>query len=285
MLRRFGDRTRFSLGPDRGVLAEACVALAVVIAVTCLGLRASDDRFTRVWEPDFPKPPPFLNGPVALLFTNLDGFGAHLVMETGTSSKKTGTVSGDLLGRGGKLLFVPDSKGSKRKGPRGGGVSFIWDVAMNNGYILSEALQGYAPVSSTNLFTQMLAEPDAHGTKSERIEGHACEEQSAVVASSNGASSSFRVWRAADLKGFPLRIALVTDSRPFVLHFSKVRLEVPQHGLFLPPDGFTRFDSAETMLNELYLRTPSTGRKRGDRSDEALPPAGGDGRGPGDRHY
>ncbi len=259
--------------------------MIAVVAVTCLRLSAAEDRFTRVWDPGFPKPPPFLNGPVALLFTNLDGFGAHLVMETGASSKKAGAVSGDLLGRGGKLLFVPDSKGSGRKGPAGGGVSFIWDVAMNSGYILSEALQAYAPVASTNQFTQTSAQADVHGAKSERIEGHTCEEQRLVVVSSDGASVSFRVWRAADLRGFPLRITLVTDSRPFSLHFSKVRLEVPQSGLFLPPDGFTKYESAETMMNELYLRAPSPVRKRGGPAPEAPAPAGGDGRGPGDRRY
>ncbi len=262
-----------------------CLASIVIVAAAWLNLQAAEDRFTRVWDPGFPKAPPFLNGPVAVLFTNFDGFGAHLVMETRSSPKKGGVVSGDLLGRGGKLLFVPDAKSLGPKGARGGGVSFIWDAALNNGYILSEALQAYAPISSTNRFSDMSGQADTPRTKSEKIEGHACEEQTVILGSSDGSSSSFRVWRASDLKGFPLRITLVTDARPFSLELSKVRLEVPKSALFSPPEGFTKYDNAETMMNELYLRAPAPSRRRSVQGSEAIPPAGSDGRGPGDRRY
>src|SRR5580704_4471994 len=52
-----------------------------------------------------PEPPSFLSGPVAVLLTNTDSFGGHIVVDSGNRMK---VVSGELLGRDGKLLFAPD---------------------------------------------------------------------------------------------------------------------------------------------------------------------------------
>ena len=74
-------------------------------------------------------------------------------MEIKLPEGHTDVISGELMGQGGKLLFTPQATGSRGKHMREAKISFIWDVAEGRGYILSEALQGYAPISSRAKFT------------------------------------------------------------------------------------------------------------------------------------
>jgi hypothetical protein len=82
-----------------------------------------------------------------------------------------------------------------------------------------------------------------------------------AVASSDASSTLFRVWRAEDLKDFPLRIATATNAAPRTLSFSKVRLEAPRSELFSPPQAFTKYQSADAMMGELLLRRQNLKRR------------------------
>ena len=226
-----------------------------------------------------PKVPPFLNGPMAVLLTNTGGFRARAVMETHAPSGQPETVSGELLGRGGKLLFAadPDVSGGKRF--RVGGISFIWDVARNNGYVLSESLQGYAPITSNVGFTNIVAEARMEKTAPEKLGGHPCERAEAAVTSRDGSVAVFDVWRARDLNGFPVQITPATNSTDFVLHLSRIQMEVPPDDLFLPTDGFTKYENAEAMMNELASRQIAPRHKEIPVIGEDQPPGGPGNRG------
>src|SRR5512143_2719834 len=84
-----------------------------------------------------PEPPAFLSGPLAVVLTNIGGFGAHVVMQTTSTLGHPEVVSGQLLGRGSKLLFEPDDSKFLDKRYRSAGISFVWDVAENRGCVLS----------------------------------------------------------------------------------------------------------------------------------------------------
>ena len=90
----------------------------------------------------------FLNGPMAILLTNTSGFSCHVVMTTGSPPIPGETVSGNSCAGAPELLFAPDAHCPAGKRFARSGFSFIWDVAAQHGYLLSEALQGYAPISS-----------------------------------------------------------------------------------------------------------------------------------------
>src|ERR1700690_2014786 len=85
-----------------------------------------------------PQPPLFLVGPMAVLLTNFDGFTARAMLTPGIAGGAEETVSGQLLGRGSRLVFAPDGKKSGRKHPLTDGITFLWDVAQNSGCVLSE---------------------------------------------------------------------------------------------------------------------------------------------------
>ncbi|HUD82949.1 MAG TPA: hypothetical protein VMQ67_05580, partial [Candidatus Saccharimonadales bacterium] len=52
----------------------------------------------------------------------------------------------------------------------------------------------------------------------------------------------------------PVRIRSISGLRDFTLDFSNVRLELPAAELFVPPDGFTKYETAVALMNELIIR-------------------------------
>ena len=206
-----------------------------------------------------PLPPVFLTGPAGVLLTNAEGFSAHVVMKSDSLEPQQNGTSGELLCRGAKLLFAPDPGKQNKKYSRGG-FSFIWDVATGHGTVLSEALQAYAPVSVNASSTNLITHPA--GAASEAAGGHAGEVEEDIVELTDGSRAVFRVVRAADLKRFPVHLSSVSNMPPFTLSFSKIRLVSPPTDLFVPPNGFTKYESAEAMMTELVMRQHNLRRGR-----------------------
>ena len=239
-----------------------------------------------------PEPPVFLSGPMALLLTNADGFRARVTLETRSSSNRLAALpgrrsglevlAGELLGRGSKLLFTSGAGGSGGKGAGAGANTFIWDVAQNRGFILSEPLQGYAPISSSARFTNLVLKTRPDNSTPRKVAGQRCDPQEAIVTSSDGVAAVFQVWRAADLKGLPLQISSAAGPATISLSFSKIRLEVPPSDVFLPPDSFTKYDNPEAMMTELAARQQDirrTGTGASDRTAQRERPEERSGRG------
>ena len=132
--------------------------------------------------------------------------------------------------------------------------AFIWDVAANRGYLLNDPLQGYAPISYGRRFTNLAISAALNKAATENVAGHPCQQTEVTVAADDGSASVFRVWRATDLKGLPVRISGASDGTPVTLTLSKARLEAVPNDLFQPPNGFTKYDSAEVLINELGSR-------------------------------
>ena len=225
-----------------------------------------------------PRPPAFLTGPMALLLTNADGFRAHAVLEGGMSFQGPETAEGELMGQGGKLVFAPTKGSSASKDVHAGNSAFIWDVARSQGYVLNGPLQGYAPISSDRQFTNVTASAATGAAAPQTIAGHPCQPGEATVVASDGSTTVFRVWRAADLKGLPLRITGTAAGVPLDLTLSKVQLGGVPEELFAPPSGFTKYASSEAMINELVTRRQNLRHRPVYVPDEDLPGYGEAGR-------
>jgi hypothetical protein len=161
-------------------------------------------------------------------------------------------VTGQLLGRGSKLLFAPDLSRSVAKKSPASAVTFIWDVAQNSGYVLNDSLQAYAPWSSSLRFTNI--NETAGATLPENINGHLSRERRISIDSTGDYTSSFSVWRAPELQNFPLRISAATNPATLNINFTKVRLAPVSADEFVLPDSFTKYPSVEAMMTELIMR-------------------------------
>jgi len=212
-------------------------------------------------------PPVFLTGPVSLLMTNPGvGYSAWVEMDTNAAKVVRDFTSGQLLCSGSKLLFIPRYE-SKKERVRGGGVTFIWDVSEPRGIVMSEALQAWAPytarVNPTNVVTV-----ESKGSR-QKINDYVCEWKDKVVQMNDGSATLFRVWQAADLKNVPVQVSTTTNPAPSMVILSKIRLESLSPELFTAPEGFTKYSSAEAMMDELAVR--QGGLKRKSSEDLATP--------------
>jgi hypothetical protein len=214
--------------------------------------------------------PEFLSGPVAVVLTNLDGWSAEVSGTTSSSPGQSRMVSGEILERNGRLIFQPSMHGKSKKARRTNGLFFIWDENKHAGYVLSDALQGYAPIKSeAGPTTQM--DSGKEGME-EQIDGHPCHRSETTVTLSDGTMERLSLWRAADLKHFPVRIEAIHGPQQMTLDLTNVRLESPSQELFSPPDGFTAYASAVSMMNELITRESALSKQyQGSEFDEPKP--------------
>lgn len=252
MRRRLGQR-RLKSGARRP-LAGLCLVLLAAVACGCAGSKKDDIPIGPISGVPAPQPPVFLTGPMALLLTNTDGFRAHAVLEGGGAPGSPALASGELMGRGSKLLFAPGVDPAAGKHSHTQESAFIWDVSTNCGFILNEPLQAYAPMSTSRQFTNLVAGPAMSRAAQEKIAGHACESSDVTVTAADGTATTLRVWRATDLKGLALRISNTSDAVPLTLTLSNVQLGSLPVEAFMPPSGFTRYTSAEALINELVAR-------------------------------
>ena len=215
-------------------------------------------------------PPDFLVGPVTVVLTNLNGFSAHITSTITSPGEETRTTSGELLGREGRLVFQPTLPIKGKRARTEGGLFFIWDETRRAGYVLSEALQGYAPIKSD--FGPAGQLDITKESIQENVNGHPCHRCEAVVELNNGLKARLTLWQADDAGHFPVRIESVEGTRHMTLDFSEVRLEYPAQELFLPPDGFTPYASSVALMNELIVRDASFAEKHQfGESDEPAP--------------
>jgi hypothetical protein len=238
------------------------VALIGLVSAGCSspGDAARREGFSRVITPE---PPGFLTGPTALLLTNWASFSARLEVLTASSTAGASSSSGQLLGQGSKLLYAPHTyENPDAPRPRAGGYSFIWDVAQSRGYVLSETLQGYAPVVAELQVTNLQIAPSAG--PAQRYSGHNCEPANATVQTADS-TVGFELLRATDLHGFPVKIQMLAKANPLTLSFSNVRFENVSAHVFAPPEGFTQYPSPQAMADELAARENNLRRRSSPR--------------------
>jgi hypothetical protein len=210
--------------------------------------------------------PSFLTGPASVLLTNSAGFSARVSGQAEGITEKERNFTGVLLGQGAKLFYAPDADEKSGKQQRAAGLSYIWNVAENRGYVLSETMQAYAPFSHSPQITNVVLSPLQ--APPQKLAGHQCEPAFATVQKVDGNTANFEILRATDLNNFPVRLTSTTNSSMLSLNFSKIRLELPGASVFEPPSDFTKYSSPEAMVDELAARQHNLRRKRG--SDELL---------------
>lgn len=222
----------------RWIGTNATVWAAVLgTAIFVGGCSSTNSSFDPTREPVqrlLPRITEVVTGPVAGSLTNLNGYHGRFTISFGTSGENQTVVTGDLYERDGKLCFRPVLKKSKRKDIDAGTFSVIWDTAGNQGHVLSEGLQGFAPLTGGDTYKP----------------------------------GDLRVERDKDLNGLATRIELPDAMRPFTFTLFDVKTGSPPADLFATPDGFTKYDSEGALLGELAARQRSVaGVRRKDDGD------------------
>jgi hypothetical protein len=217
-------------------------------------------------------PPVFIAGPMAVLFTNVDGFSAKLAEFKPSAPGGPHILGGDVLGREGSLIYQPVNAVKGKRARSEGGMFFIWNEAAHTGFVLSDPLQAYAPAASKLQPTHVTL--NTSGAVEEQANGHPCRRLEAVVESSDGSTERFTVWQAEDARHFPVRIQTASGPGQITLNFSDVRLELPPTQIFAPPEGFVKYNTPVALMNELIVRQTDMAR-RAEGHPVELNPGGG----------
>jgi hypothetical protein len=252
--------------PGRFIVAGMLAGLALVLMAWTSGCAHTNGVAGGGVEALLPEATSVLTGPAAVLLTNGNACGAEFIMTFPNASPSPLKFSGQMLVSGGKLRLEGTFGKPNRESRRMGDFGLIWNVAAGQGYVFSEALQGYAPINEAIQFTNLVSQVTAAQT--ERIEGHVVDQVNVTVTDRDGQTTTIQLLRAQDLGNLPLQIHSVDGSHPFALTLSKIQQVTPAEDLFLPPDGFTKYESEAAMLIELTGRQQSIlGRHEHDGGD------------------
>ena len=229
---------------------------------------AHSDKASRLGSFLTAEPPLFLSGPCALLLTNTGGYVSHLTVARGSTPDRASELSGELQVRGDKLFFSTEAAGSRKEG---GAMSYIWDTSRQSGFILSDALQGYAPIGSSLRYTNLTLLDSGGKQTTKPGEHQAGSAQDVAVAGSDGLLTNFRVWRSPTAPAWPDRIEALSGANLFTLKLTRTRPSQPAPSTFEPPDGFTKYDTAQNMVHELIARQQNLRHKPEEPRDREAP--------------
>jgi len=238
-----------------GIGIEDAVCLFAILLAGCVHHR----EFSGAEQRTLATPPTFLTGPMALLLTNANSYNAQVVFQTQTAWGSTQALRGDLTCAGSKLGFQPELPPASRKNIQGTMV-FVWDTAQGSGYALNNALQGYAPYSGNARFTNVVA--TKQNLSSDKITGHECQEEAAMALATDGSTNLLQVWRAADLRSFPMRMSSASVATAGVLTITRIQFGRPAEFL-MSQEGFTKYESPDAMVTELVARQHNFSRSGG----------------------
>jgi hypothetical protein len=197
-----------------------------------------------------PKLTSVITGPVGMLLTNGNAYSSEFSMTFEKDLEHP--ISGQILVRGGKIRLEAVFTTKNKKSEAAGEFGLIWNAASNQGFVFCEALQGYAPLDNAVRYTNILAQ--VVNSPIERMEGHPVDKANVTVMSSDGQTLAFQLMRTHDAGRLPMQTKSLNSLQAFTLTLSKIRLEKPSDDLFLPPDGFTKYQNEAAMLTELEIR-------------------------------
>jgi hypothetical protein len=82
----------------------------------------------------------------------------------------------------------------------------------------------------------------------ETVDGHACAKQKAVVTDSEGKKHEATVWKAADLKGVPVKIVQTEPNATITMTFKNVSTSKPAASLFEVPAEGTKYENPMALM-------------------------------------
>ncbi len=142
-------------------------------------------------------------------------------------------------------------------------------------YMVYPSLKAYCEMNTAQMTGQKEGkEPKIEETElgKETIDGHPCVKSKIVVTDEDGKKFESLVWKATDLKRFPIQTQMTTeDGSVITTIFKDISQSKPAASLFEPPSDFKRYASMQEMMmgNMQHMMPPGMPPRGG------MPPPGG----------
>lgn len=205
---------------------------------------------------------PDFSGPMAKLFGENPAFSAGVEVQAKGADAGDMVMPGTIAYLDGKSRFEMDLANLKGASMTPETVEQLKQMGMDKlttvsipeksvVYLIYPGLKAHAETAVTNASK---SDKDFEVTITElgkeKIEGHDCVKNKAVVKDKAGKTTEFMVWNATDLKKFPMRIETAQDGMQIVMLFKDVKFTKPDAGLFSPPAGSTKYDSVTALMQQ-----------------------------------
>jgi hypothetical protein len=212
-------------------------------------------------------PGPGLSGSTAKLFGDNTSFSANLEMQA-DSGQGTMTMPGKMIFDQGKSRFEMDMSQIKGGMMSPQAAVQMKSIGMDKTVVISrpdkkvsyQIYPGMQAYVETALPDQEATAPasdfkvDVTELGKETVEGHECVKNKAVVTDKDGTKHESFVWNATDLKKFPIKIEQTQDGHKTTMLFSAVSLSKPAASLFDPPSDATKYESMQSMMQQVMMK-------------------------------
>ena len=125
--------------------------------------------------------------------------------------------------------------------------------------IMYPGLTSYAEVAATE---DEIGDGNAETTEMgrEKIDGHDCSKTKFTTTNAKGKKQDTIVWKAKDLKEFPIQMRLAQRANTVILKFDAPKLEQPEAALFAMPTNYTKYATVPALMQAAMLKMFSGGK-------------------------
>ena len=125
--------------------------------------------------------------------------------------------------------------------------------------IIYPGLQSYAEMASTEDETGD-GKIETTEMGSETLDGHACTKTKFTTTDAKGKKQDAIVWKAKDLKEFPIQMQVAQKNNTMILKFKNPKLEQPEASLFVMPTNYTKYPSAQALMTAAMMKMVTGGK-------------------------
>ena len=88
----------------------------------------------------------------------------------------------------------------------------------------------------------------------ETVDGHNCMKNKVTVTDKDGTKHESTVWNASDMKNFPIKIVTTEQGQNSTMFFRNISFTKPAASSFEAPDGFTKYNDIQTMMQTEMMK-------------------------------
>jgi hypothetical protein len=206
-----------------------------------------------------------IQGGMVKLFENHKAFTANVLMQTQFGGSVI-TMPGKLSFLDRKMRFEMDTTrmtgGNLPPGAleqmKAMGMAEVISIARpdkKENYIVYPGLKAYAAMpAEESASSQDSTELKKTEVGKEPVNGRPTTKYKVMVKDDSGKDQEVHLWSDAELKGFPVKIEVVSEAGPSTVTFSDVKLARPEDSLFDPPADLQRNTDVGTMMREAMMK-------------------------------
>ena len=210
---------------------------------------------------------PQFDGALTKVFGDNTAFTATLESQITPKSGDPVTLPGKIAFNAGKARFemnLSDARGLQIPAAAAGqmkamGLDQITTISLPENkfvYLIYPGLQSYVEnplpdgLTGTNQNFKVTTTELGKAT----VDGHPCVENKVLVSDDKGTTNEFTVWNATDLKKFPVKIITTKQEIEITMSFKDVTLAKPAAASFIPPAGYTRYDTMQALMQAEMIK-------------------------------